>query len=191
MMKSCNPSFVALGVCVLRSALVAMVIVTALVQAGLAETLTADETKVLEARTKLMGEAFRNGDYEEMVDLMHPSAFNFGANKEQMIALLKEGVVKLKEINFAVLDEQLGTPGEVYASGDEVVCFYPRTMVMQMGSRKFKHTGFVICAKKKEGGEWLFIDGQVLAKEPTMLGRLFPDLPKDVKLPEVKTEVVE
>ena len=146
---------------------------------------------MLKARVALLGEAFRNEQFEVVIDMMHPSAFATGVTKEDFLAMTKKASVQMKEVNFAILNEQLGTPGEVNFAGDELVAFYPRTMVMQMGAKKYRHTGFVICVKKRAGGEWLFIDGEAVSKDLSSLGRFLPDLPKDLKLPETKVEEIE
>jgi hypothetical protein len=172
----------------LRNILLAVVAVAAFAQTGRAETLTPEEAKVLEARVKSSGDAFRKEDYEAVVDMMHPAAFTMGANKEQMLTLMKDALVKLKAMDFAVIEEQYGEPGEVYTAGDEMVCFYPRTMVMKFGEKKAKAIGFIICAKKRSGGEWLLMDGNIVSKDPTILWKVLPSLPKDVKLPEVKID---
>lgn len=172
----------------LRALTIVLLAAATFARTGLAETLSAEDAKVLEARVKSSSEAFQKEDYKAMIDMMHPAAFTLGANKEQMLDLMKDALVKMKAMDFAIVEDQFGEPGEVYTAGDEMVCFYPRTMVMRFGEKKAKTTGFLICAKKRAGGEWMIMDGSVTNNDPNILWKLFPSLPKDVKVPEIKLD---
>ena len=65
----------------------------------------------------------------------------------------------------------------------EKICFLPKKTVMEVNGQKIQSNSFMIAAKK-EGKEWNYLDGAGLRKNPDMLWLFFPELPKDIKLPE-------
>lgn len=175
----------------IRNALFAAIAMAAIMQTGLAETLAPADAKALETRAKIASEVFRAKNYDALLDMTHPAVFQLVGGKEQLLEAMKAAMSQMDKMKFTILDDQFGTPGEVYASGEEMVCFYPRTMVMQIDDKKIKSTGFLICARKRAGGEWLFMDGDNFKQNPSLLEKLLPGLPKDLKLPESKAEPIE
>ena len=159
--------------------------------AAFAATLAPDDAKVLEERATKIGAAFDAADVDAIVAMTHPSLFGLMGGREKMIAITKSAMSQLKTMDVQVIESSLGIPTELHSAADEIVCFYPRTTVMRVGEKKAKSTGFLICVRKTEGGEWLFLDGSGLRKNPELLKMLLPALPEDVKLPENRVELMQ
>lgn len=190
-MNSSKPALLTLVGHAARNVLFTVMAMTAIAQTGLAETLPPADAEVLEARAKAVCEALRTKKYDALIDATHPGVFEVVGSKDKLVEAMKAAMAQMDERQIVILEDQLGTPGEVYTSKDEIVCFYPRTMVMQIGDKKVKSTGFMICAKKRAGGEWLFMDGGIVERDPSLLEKVLPGLPKDVKLPELTAEPVK
>lgn len=137
-----------------------------MVRAARAGTLAPEDGRMLEERAKMAG------------------------GRDERLDAMKSAMARLDDMGFAIIEDTLGTPGEVYIAGDETVCFYPRTMVMKIDGKKIRSKGFMICARKTAGGDWYFLDGQIAQNDPNALSTLLPGLPQDVKLPETRSEPV-
>ena len=170
----------------------AVVIVAVLIScAAFAATLAPADAEALEARVTKIAAAFDTADVDTIVAMTHPSLFQLMGGREKMIAITRSAMSQLKTMGVQVVESSLGVPTEVHSAADEIVCFYPRTTVGRVGEKKAKSTGFLICVRKATGGEWLFLDGSGLRKNPELLKMLLPALPEDVKLPENRVELMQ
>ena len=172
--------------------LVTVLLTTALICCmASASPLAPADAKVLEERATKIGAAFDAGDVGTIAEMTHPSLFALMGGKEKMVAILKTAMSEFEAMGVQVLESELGDPPEVYTAGSELVCFYPRRTVMLIGEKKVKSIGFLICIRKAQGGEWLFLDGSGLRKNPKLLKTLLPALPADVQLPENRAELIQ
>ncbi len=156
-----------------------------------AETLAPDDAALLTARAKAISEVFVSRDYDTLIEMTHPAVVRSSGGEDKLIEQLKQAMIQLDQAGFTILEDSLGEPTQVYRSINELVCFYPRTMVMKVSGQVVQTTGFLICARKQSGGPWLFIDGEMLQKNPALLRQVFPGLPTDIKVPASKSEIVE
>ena len=170
--------------------IIALFIAATISCAAFADALAPDDAKALNDRAAKIGAAFDATDIDTIIAMTHPSLFDLVGGKEQMIAITKGAMSQLRASGVRFVESSLGVPTEVHSAGDELICFYPRTTVMRIGEKKAKSTGFLICIRKAAGGEWLFLDGSGLRKNPGLLKTLLPALPEDVKLPENKVELI-
>jgi hypothetical protein len=157
---------------------------------AIAAPLGANDAKALEKRAKQVSAAFDAGDAEAIAQMTHPSLFKMMGGREKMVEITKNGINQLKAMDAQVVESELGVPTEAHTAADEIVCFYPRTTVMRIGEKRMKSTGFLICVRKAEGGEWLFLDGSGLHENPGLLRKLLPAVPPDVTPPVSKVEML-
>lgn len=157
-----------------------------------AAPLAPEDIQLLESRAKKISAAFNASDVDGVVEMTHPSLFQVMGGKEKMAAVTQALMAKLKADGVELVESELGIPPtEGHPAGDELVCFYPRTIVWRYEGKKVKSTSFFICVRKADGGEWLFLDGSGLQDQPGLLQRLLPALSAEVKLPENKAELLE
>ncbi len=156
-----------------------------------AESLSAAEQKVLLEQAEKLGEAFEKGDADYIIAKTHPSLSGIMGGKEKFENLTRTTMTQLESLNVEFIESSLGTPTQTYPSDDEVVCFVPKNSLIKVGEKKVKSKGFLIAARPASGGDWLFLDGAGLRKNPQMLWKLFPKLAKDIELPENTQEIVE
>ncbi len=145
---------------------------------------------VLEKDIKAMSQAFADGNLEVFLTKTHPAIYKITGGKENFETILKEGVKQLRETGIKILSDEVQKPDRTYLSGKDEVCFVPKTSIMKMGEQKVKSKGFMLAVRSADG-PWLYLDGSGLAKNPDLLWTLFPDLPKDLKMPDSSMELIE
>jgi hypothetical protein len=67
----------------------------------------------------------------------------------------------------------------------------PKRNITEVDGRTVRSQGFYVAVRKKSGKEWKLIEGAGFRKNPELLWKLLPDLPRGVEIPVVKHEVVE
>ncbi len=155
---------------------------------------TAQETKPVhdfEADIKKIVKSTTTGDADFVISMTHPAIFKVAGGKEGFEATTKQVIAMLQEQGFQIESHECGKPTEIHDAGDQEICFIPQKSVMSFGDKKVKSENYMIAARKKPDGKWLYLDGSGLRQNPDALWMLFPDLPKSVKPPKQTMEVVE
>lgn len=149
-----------------------------------------EEVKAINAAITAMERSFREADYDGIAKGTHPSLIaklggeeKFRKSLESAVGMMRSGKVKISEA-------QLEVPAELYEAGDEWVCFVPKRNTVEVEGQTVRSVGFFVAIRKKAEKEWKLLDGAGLRRNPEMLWALLPELPRDVKLPENKNEVL-
>jgi hypothetical protein len=142
----------------------------------------ADSTALVEHAKKIQT-AFDKGDAEAIIGHTHPAILNFFPSQEQFEETTREAVKGLAN-KVKTEQSEWGTPTGVYTSGEDEVCFIPRSGVMVIEGQRAAFKSFLIAARPKGEGEWKYLDGAILRTNPKLLWRMFRGLPKDITLPE-------
>ena len=151
------------------------------------EDLSTEESKAITAEVGAMMTAFNNGNAELLIKNTHPAVYQLVGGKEAFEQSAMEGVKQIMEMGIKIGELKVEQPSQFYKAGDEIVCFVPMSSVMTIKDQKIASTSFMIAAKG-ETGEWKYLDGTFVNTNPDQLWAFFPELPKDIKLPEVKIE---
>lgn len=147
-----------------------------------------EDRKALVEKAKTLQAAFDRGDVETIIASTHPAIFNI-VSREEFKKVLRQSVDSLVG-KVTTISQTWGEPSAIYLSGPDEVCFLPRESVMEMNGKRANSKGFLIAARKKGTVGWLFLDGAGLRKNPELLWKLFPDLPKEIDLPPNKAGLV-
>ena len=171
-------------------ALVFAVALPAVLRGGELIELAEADRKALMERAEATQRAFDNGDADAIIQSTHPAILKFFASREQFEVTTRKAVESLKG-QVVVEKTELGNPTPLYVSGNDEVCFVPKTSIMRIGQTRGRAEGFLIAARQKETNEWLFLDCAGLRKDSSLLWKLFPDLPKEVPMPPNTIEVLK
>ena len=133
--------------------------------------------------------AFESSDAEGIIRCTHPAILKFFASREQFEAVTRQAIQSARG-EASMESSELGTPTGLYASGTEDVTFLPKTMIVRVGDKRARSVSFLIAARQKGTQDWLFLDSASLRKDPSLLWKLFPDLPKDVVTPTNRVELL-
>ncbi|QIF04514.1 hypothetical protein [Roseimicrobium sp. ORNL1] len=146
------------------------------------------DTKALVAKAKALQAAFDSGEVESLIASVHPAIFNI-VSREEFERVARQSAESIAD-EVTTISQVWGEPSAIYSSGQDEVCFLPRESVLEMSGRRVNSKGFWIAARKKGTNEWLFLDGTGLRRNPELLWKLFPNLPKDIEVPPNKVELV-
>lgn len=156
-----------------------------------AEELSAEDSAALKKEIETMMAEFEAGKTENLLAKTHTSLVEMMGGREKLTEVTNQAVASMSEMGMKFHDSELGDPTELYAAGDEVITFVPRVSTMEVQGQKVKSTGFMIAIRPKDGGDWSFLDGSGLRRNPEMLWTLFPDLTREIVLPPNKMEPIE
>jgi len=146
------------------------------------------EAKAIVAEVEKMMAAFNQGNAELLVKKTHPALYKLiPGDKEDVKKTMLDGAKQIMDLGIKIDSFKAEEPDKLYKAGKESVCFVPMSSVMTMQGQKIASSSFMIAAKG-EAGEWMYLDGSMAGANPEILYTLFPDLPKDIKLPEMKME---
>ncbi len=165
----------------LRTLLAALCLAAAGAQAA---TLPPDALRDIARRIDdLGGAAFAQHDYDKYVRETFPGIVEMSGGRDKMIEQMKA--------SFAMMDAQhvkfvshVSTPeSQTTDAGKYEVLRVPEESVLEAGGHRVKGISYTLAVRSKPAGEWTFIGGSGLVKQPQLLWQLLPGLPRDYKLP--------
>lgn len=152
--------------------------------------LSALDNTALTQRAQTVQRAFDAGDADSIIRYTHPIVIKFFGSREKFETTTRQAVKALAG-KLTIEKTEWGTPSPVYVSGSDEVCFLPKTSIARVGEKRARSVGFLIAARQKGTGDWLFLDSASLRKDPAFLWKIFPELPKDVVPPPNTVEVLK
>lgn len=156
-----------------------------------AATLGREEVDFLRRDLDAMLALYEQGDAEAMLGKTHPALFQFAGGREVVAQALRQALEQLQAVHLRFVSSEMGAPTETYLAGDEEICFIPRTSVIEVNGSRVRSVTFMVAIRPVGGGEWKYLDGSGLYRNPGVLQQLFPALSQDMPLPPVHTEVLE
>ncbi|HRH97298.1 MAG TPA: hypothetical protein PLB55_15270 [Prosthecobacter sp.] len=159
-------------------------------QAAAGVALSADEKKKLLEQATVAQNAVNEWDFEGMMKHVPPLLLRM-VGEENFRRQAKASIEESKADGIRFLETTHGEPTPVHVSGEHEVCFVPRTSIVQMKDGRVKSTAFWVAVREKGAAEWKFLDGAPVHANPKALWGLFPDLPKDITIPEWEQEPVK
>jgi hypothetical protein len=131
-----------------------------------------------------MGEATRKRDAAAIIDGTYEPLVAKGGGREKMIETVRSGLMSFEIIEFTASD-----PGELQTGGKNKFVVVPTSMTVQLKDTKLKLNSFLLGISADDGATWKFISGQAAANEKDR-DELFPEFPKDLKLPPLEKPTV-
>lgn len=114
----------------------------------------------------------------------HPALGKFMGGEENLKEMTAEVMIQLKEAGLEIVSFKVGEPGDLFAVGKEHFCFVPKDGVMNFGDAKLESKSYMIAIRGADGKTWTYLDGAGFNDDPKQIFELFPEFPKDKKLPE-------
>jgi len=104
------------------------------------------------------------------------------------LAIAVEGIKKqMTESGVRITGCEVHRPAGVHELESYDVIFLPITTRMTVQDQKIRSKGFLVAVLYKDARDWVYVDAASMEREDLL--RFYPELPKDVKLPERKTEI--
>lgn len=161
------------------------------VATALAGTLSKGEAEQLRNEVQTIADALDRGDAEPLIRRTHLSMQTLAGGTSAYATATRQYVSGLRESGLKVLSAEVGQPTETYVAGDELVCFVPRTTLLDLkGSKARSQSFFVAIRRNGSGNSWTFLDGASFRKHPEMLFQLLPSLTPFINLPPNQIEAM-
>jgi hypothetical protein len=153
-----------------------------------AQSLSPVEKTALLRQVEIAQTAFNHGDFDTMMRLMHPAVFKLAGGKDAFEKAARAAMDQIKQMGVKYLKTEFGEPSAPYPAGKEIICFVPRTSLIQFPDKTIKSKAYWVAIRPVDGSEWKFIDGAGIEHNRESLWMMFPELQRDIKFPEWKQE---
>ncbi len=140
-------------------------------------------------QAKAIAKAVLDEDYAKVADATHPAIVQIMGGREKMIDAIKQGMKTAKDMGIKITSHQIGKPGEPVVDGKTAYLIIPTTLEMASRDLKIVSKSYLLGTTSDGGKTWHFADGAGLS-QPGMKEKVFPKLPKQLKLPERKPPTV-
>jgi len=151
---------------------------------------TPEQTREIMAVAEKLRIAFENGDDGAIISNTHPKIYSLFGGREEFKKKTTLAIADMMAKGVRMTDNEFGKLSPLYEAGADKLCFVPRTFTMHIGDKKIRTSGFLV-AVQTEGAPWMFLDGAAFAQKPELLKILFPLLPDNLPLPEVRYTPIE
>lgn len=146
-----------------------------------------DYEKFIAKEIKEIGSAFNTGNYALIAEKTDSSLINFAGGTEKYNAILELAANSFKQNKIQVTKVDTYPPKQSYIIGKNEFCAVPKQITISMNGRKMTgDLSFMLAVRPIDSKEWKYIDGVGLQKNPYMIYTLFPDLPRDSKIPFIE-----
>lgn len=143
-----------------------------------------DYPKIIAPDLEHLGQDLKNNDYSFMQQKTHPSLINYVGGPENYQKLLTYAQNIFAQSNLEIQQVESSPPLYSYIVEQEEICFVPKTITMKLTGKTIKAPpSFMVAIRSRHSHQWTYLDGSGLQKNPKMLFILFPNFPKDVKVP--------
>lgn len=153
-------------------------------------TLAEKDAKEIHSGADRIAKSVLNGDPSVSVALMNPKILKEIGGKEKALEMATQANNRMKHQGIVVSEFETFETKEFFKATDEDVAFVKTRMVVDKIDARVTTESILIASKAKGDGRWFFTSGDFLRSTKEPLAELFPGLPKDVKVPEIKPQVV-
>ena len=154
-----------------------------------AQESTTPDGKAIANEVRSMMKSFNEGNADDLIEKTHPAIFKLAGGKKNFKEALRSGAKQIIDLGIEIESSKIEIPKDYHQAGEELVCFVPKVVVMVVDGKRVKSTSFMIAARRGEQ-KWRYLDGAGLRRNPDLLWTFFPDLDKNVSLPENTVEVL-
>lgn len=127
--------------------------------------------------------AYESGNTDYIIKTTHPVLFKLTGGKEAGVAMIRQLVTRMSASGVSIESSKHGTPTRLYQAGEEEICFVPKDSIMALKDKRIRSISFIIAIRPASGGDWLFLEGSGLLRNPQLLWTIFPKLSKQVTPP--------
>jgi hypothetical protein len=143
-----------------------------------------DYPRIIAPDLERFGQDLKNNDYSFMQQKTHPSLIHYVGGVENYQKLLQHTQNILAISNLEIQQVESAPPLYSYIVDQEEICFVPKTTTLKVTGKTVKAPpSFMVAIRSLHSHQWTYLDGAGLQKKPEMLFILFPNFPKDVKVP--------
>lgn len=139
---------------------------------------------------KTMRVAINQGNAEVVLPKIHPAIYRVAGGQENYEKVFGKELKQLKASKVKAHSVETLPPPAYYNSGEDLLCFVPTLMVVELDGRKIRVESFMVAARGP-GQAWRYLDGNPIWHNPRMIRQLFPGLPEIIRFPPHKNTVIQ
>lgn len=129
------------------------------------------------------------GEVREYVEKIHPKAVELMGGKDRVLFVSRQNNYLMKKNRFRVLRYEVSGPENFYKSKEEIFTVLKARIIIDSPKYEISRDTFIIASRNKKEDDWFFIDGTGI-NSFEKLGKIFPEFPADIELPENRRKVV-
>ena len=127
-------------------------------------------------------------DYDYVINQTHPKIIkNMGGRKKSIEAFH----ATFESNRFEITEFSVDTPTQVIRSKNKIFVIIPTKISMRVSNVIATGKGYFLSISEDKGKNWFFIDGMGFKKDPSLMLKLFPDLPSELKLPQIPPPTIK
>ena len=145
-------------------------------------------------RARTMIDSTFKGDMTSVLRFMHPATVKMIGGEEVLKKSIAGVAEQMKQLGLEFVSMDVRPPTRFYPGGQKTFTLVKTNTVMQIPAKKLRITeeSSMIAVRDAPGGEWTFVRVSAqLANDRTLLKRLFPDFPDELRLEPPATPVSE
>ena len=156
---------------------------------------TTAQTQVDHQRIKLQAQelvdAMMKGNNERAADLTHPKLVEMMGGREKYIATLAEFQKEIELDQGQLPAMTIGEPRDVSEINGQHYAIVPTNLRMKVPEGTMVLDGFMVGASSDGGQNWTFVDSGGRQANKDLLKQFFGPAADQLKIPEVKQQVLE
>jgi hypothetical protein len=151
--------------------------------------LSGEDKAVLLKQAEIIQAAVNESDFDTVMKHTSPALIKL-IGKDAFEQAGREAMAQNKAKGIKYIKTDFGEPTTTYQTGKEVVCFVPRTSLLQVRGKQIKSQAYWVAIRTNGDSDWKFLDGAGFQNNKGLLWKIFPGLPGNVQFPEWRQEVL-
>ncbi len=115
------------------------------------------DTVNLKSLTQEFVDAFVGQDFEKLANMTHPNMIKMSGNLDFVKSDYEADYKVLQNMGFKFISGTVGSPGEIYQSGAEYLCFIPQRFTVELNGQKYISEIPVLATTMTNGKVWNFV----------------------------------
>lgn len=115
------------------------------------------DTTNLQAMTQEFVDAYVGRDFQKLANLTHPNVIKLSGSMEFVRRDYQDDYNSLANMGFKYESGSVGTPGEIFQSGSEYLCFIPQLFIVELSGIRYLSEVYVLATTMTNGKVWSFV----------------------------------
>jgi hypothetical protein len=145
------------------------------------------EVRAIYEQVQVILVAVEKRDSAGILDHAHPKLIEAAGGRAVMETALREAFEQWAKLGMKIKTTEFPSPPSFYKGAVNEFVIIPTHTVIAIVDKSVSSSGYQLGVRKIGETRWGYVDGATLTREQALL--LFPDLPKNLKLPEVVNKI--
>lgn len=115
------------------------------------------DTLSLKNLTQEFVDAFVGKDFEKLANMTHPNMIKMSGSLDFVSADYEADYKVLENMGFKFISGTVGSPGEIFQSGAEYLCFIPQLFTLELNGQKYLSEVPILATTMTKGKVWNFV----------------------------------